>query len=379
MTSGLRIALCASAKTSGGGHVFAKNLIEAISRNEQVDSVTLFLHGGDGSAPMPHNVKVVNIPASRTKLLERLTRAGRLRRSVRQYELDVMIFPGTEISRAGSFLHIYWPLTVAPQEHEAVLALATTRIRRIRWWALRERIRFVSKRADATVYSSNYARNLYERQYPRLSRMPSKVIWPAPSLTDQALVAPNSNRRPAQILFVSHLYPYKKAVEMVIAFGMAVKTGLIDSELVIAGNPADSEYYELLKHAIDSTGIRDQIMVLGNVDQDKLKSLYQSADLFLFPSISENAGSFALIDAFRYGVPVMSSDRSSMPEMCGSSAIYFNPTNPTALSRLLVEFFNSEEMQKEYAVRSRKQFENYPTWEQISDSLVEFLSQLKRG
>jgi glycosyltransferase involved in cell wall biosynthesis len=78
----------------------------------------------------------------------------------------------------------------------------------------------------------------------------------------------------------------------------------------------------------------------GSVEDRDLPALYAMASVFCFPSYEEGFG-LPPLEAMACGVPVVVSDRSSLPEVCGNAGTYANPDDPeaiaTAIQSLLVD------------------------------------------
>jgi len=68
----------------------------------------------------------------------------------------------------------------------------------------------------------------------------------------------------------------------------------------------------------------DRFVFRGYVERDMLELLYSSALCFVYPTLNEGFG-YPPIEAMKYGTPVICSDTSSVPEVCGSGAAYFDP------------------------------------------------------
>lgn len=70
----------------------------------------------------------------------------------------------------------------------------------------------------------------------------------------------------------------------------------------------------------------DHFDFLGYVPEPQLEQLYHDAFCFIYPSLNEGFG-YPPLEAMRYGVPVLASPYSSIPEICQGAALYFNPTS----------------------------------------------------
>jgi glycosyltransferase involved in cell wall biosynthesis len=104
-----------------------------------------------------------------------------------------------------------------------------------------------------------------------------------------------------------------------------VHAGLPDIDLVIVGK-RDLGYSAALPE-------NDRIVVREEVDDRQLVALYRHASLFVFPSEAEGFG-LPLLDAVLFGLPTIASNRTSLPEVGGDLATYFDPTGPAAVGTL---------------------------------------------
>ena len=75
--------------------------------------------------------------------------------------------------------------------------------------------------------------------------------------------------------------------------------------------------------------------LLGFIDDAQLARLYQAASVFLFPSFEEGFG-IPVLEAMADGVPVVTSNVSSMPEVGGEAALYVDPHDPADIAQKVV-------------------------------------------
>lgn len=75
---------------------------------------------------------------------------------------------------------------------------------------------------------------------------------------------------------------------------------------------------------VNDLGLRERVRFLGYVSRQELKSLYENALAFVFPSLYEGFG-IPVIEAMACGAPVITSSQSSMPEIAGDAAILIDP------------------------------------------------------
>lgn len=103
-------------------------------------------------------------------------------------------------------------------------------------------------------------------------------------------------------------------------------------ELVIAG--IITPYIDLIKAEAQKHGVADRVKVLGPVSDDDKAWYYKNCRAFVFPSIAEGFG-LPVIEAMHFGKPVFVSNRTSLPEIAGDAAYYFESFEPEAMQQVL--------------------------------------------
>ena len=132
------------------------------------------------------------------------------------------------------------------------------------------------------------------------------------------------------------------------------------------------------------TGIRDNIfkyrvknpdrfVFLGYVDDDVLEQLYTDAYLFVYPSLNEGFG-YPPIEAMRYGVPVIASPLSSMAELCGAGALYFDPFSVEEIMNRMLMMMQPE-IYQEYSFKGQEQYKRVLEKQQKHlDELIDYIT-----
>ena len=96
---------------------------------------------------------------------------------------------------------------------------------------------------------------------------------------------------------------------------------------------------------IERSPRRQDIRVLGYVPEAALQRLYATASLLAFPSLDEGFG-IPVLDAMAWGVPVLTSNRSSLPEVAGEAAILADPQNQDELTFALRTLTEQEALRR---------------------------------
>jgi len=126
---------------------------------------------------------------------------------------------------------------------------------------------------------------------------------------------------PARLLYVGRTAPYKNIVGCVETLASLRDNG-INAELTIVGEP-DPRYPEV-SETVQRLGLDQVVNFTGHVADEQLQTLYRDASVFLFLSRYEGFG-LPPLEAMAHGVPVVSSDCTSMPEVLGDAALLVNP------------------------------------------------------
>jgi glycosyltransferase involved in cell wall biosynthesis len=140
------------------------------------------------------------------------------------------------------------------------------------------------------------------------------------------------------VLFVSSLWPYKNCDGLLKAFARAA---LPDHRLVVVGPGRDVAYVAELRALADSLGIADRVDWIGGVPLEETVHFYRAASVFAYPSHNETFG-LPILEAMAAGCPVVTSDRSAMPETAGGAALLADPEDPESIASALEDACGSE-------------------------------------
>jgi glycosyltransferase involved in cell wall biosynthesis len=129
-------------------------------------------------------------------------------------------------------------------------------------------------------------------------------------------------------------------------------------QLVFAGKK-DRNYLAIEERA-EGLGLEDNIHVLGFVSEGQKLWLFKNAKLYVFPSLSEGFGIPAL-EAMAYGLPVVASNKTAIPEVCGDAAAYFDPEDPDSIAKTILNVLGDEKLRARMIKEgyNRNQFYNW--------------------
>jgi glycosyltransferase involved in cell wall biosynthesis len=106
----------------------------------------------------------------------------------------------------------------------------------------------------------------------------------------------------------------------------------------------------------------------GWLEDDELDGLYAAATCVVLPSLAEGFG-LPVIEAMQRGVPVACSDRTSLPEVAGDAAIYFDPTDVDAIAAAIRRLMGDAALRERLVAAGRRQVERF-SWQRAGEQTL---------
>lgn len=163
----------------------------------------------------------------------------------------------------------------------------------------------------------------------------------------RSMPEPMRAAREPVILNVGAIQHRKNIVRLIHAFERVPEPW----RLVLAGSPNGYGAEQALA-AAERSPARSRIEITGYVSTQRLSAHYATASVFAFPSLDEGFG-MPVLEAMAQGVPVVSSNRSALPEVCGDAALLVDPSSEDELAEALVRLTSDEELRARMSLRGR--------------------------
>ncbi len=180
------------------------------------------------------------------------------------------------------------------------------------------------------------------------------------------------------VLFVGTLQPRKNIAGLIEAFA-SVK-GKVPSvkelQLVIVGKKG--WLYEEILQAPKKFDIKERVLFLDFVTDEDLPSLYSNAEVFVLPSLYEGFG-LPVLEAMKYGCPVITSNVSSLPEAGGEAALYIDPTNVKQMTGMIEKVLEDKSLREDMIKKGYEHVKKF-SWEKTAKKTLEILEEVaKKG
>jgi glycosyltransferase involved in cell wall biosynthesis len=135
------------------------------------------------------------------------------------------------------------------------------------------------------------------------------------------------------ILYVGNFSPHKNLKRLILAYNLLADHLKKEYSLVLGGGEAKT------------LGIRDTelLICIPYIAEEDLPILYSGAEIFIFPSLYEGFG-FPPLEAMACGCPVASSNTSSLPEVLGEAALFFDPGQIEEISCAIRRMLEDEDL-----------------------------------
>ncbi len=175
----------------------------------------------------------------------------------------------------------------------------------------------------------------------------------------------------AYFLFVSTLHPRKNIVNIIKAYNIFRTKNSEKRLLVFAGKKM--WWTSEMENEFQNSPFREDIIFTGRVSDEQLNGLYQNAHALLYPSLFEGFG-LPIIEAFKWKIPVITANNSSLPEVGGDAAVYCDANSPQSIADAMIKVENESTRQLLIA-NTQAQIEKF-NWNHSAKTVMEVINKI---
>ncbi len=216
----------------------------------------------------------------------------------------------------------------------------------------------LTRKADRIICISEHTRKTVLKHLgippERIHAVPiciqSRLSRPEPEKGLQYLKDFGIAKRP-YMFYPANFWPHKNHSMLLTAYGMFLaRNPHSPIDLVFTGALNGGE--GRIRRAVSQMGLSKQVHFLGFVPEEKLAAVWFGCEFLIFPSLYEGFG-IPVLEAMSIGKPVLCSDRTSLPEVAGDAALYFDPRNPQTLMESIEKITMDKALQRALVEKGR--------------------------
>jgi glycosyltransferase involved in cell wall biosynthesis len=372
---------------------FTKELLTALAKIDNRNEYSFFVDQQTATEnQFPQNVNLVTVPthvaptqAASSSGRRSISDLLKMTRAVAKHSLDLFFFPAIY-----SYFPVWNRAKIAVTIHDMTPARYARSVfpdKKLEFfWNLKEKIAL--HQSDRIVTVSHYSKQQIMK-YRGVAESLISIV--SEGAGDAFRVLPQDERREEilsryglsadrYLLNVGGISPHKNLRTLAKAFSLLVQDpSFSEYKLVLAGDfEKDSFYsdYNPLQDLVHRLQISDRVIFTGYVVDKDLAHLYNSAALFVFPSLQEGFG-LPAVEAMACGTPIVASNAGSLPEIIGDAGEFFDPADSNQLLDTIRRVLSNESLRHQMHDRGLERVQ-YFQWEksarqtlQIFESMIE--------
>ena len=178
-----------------------------------------------------------------------------------------------------------------------------------------------------------------------------------------------------KLFYLTSYYPHKN-LEVLVDLFDRYRDELSSVVLFLTIAPDQHAVAGKFLETIGRKGLNDRIVNIGPIPQESLGAYFRGMDALLMPTLLESfSGSY--IEAMHFGLPILTSDLDFAHEVCGDSAIYFDPWNVATIKDAILKFKNNPKSAEEMVSKGKSQLQDkFRSWDQIAETLLQDLREM---
>lgn len=357
------------AKGSGIG-TYTTNLLKELQEIDNSNSYSLFHCGDEWPKPINNNFSVTQLSTKHTGFFDNIY----IPNFIEKNNIDIYHIP-----QNGIGLNDNIPCKKIVTIHDLIPYILPETVGKGYLKRFLETVPTIISLSDAIITVSEYSKSDILRMFPNFDK---NKIYVTPLAADTCykpldkkkcltLVQQRFNFKNNYILYIGG-FSSRKNVKMIIdSFIRCKKDFTKDINLLIVGSLRD-EGIALKEYSDNYPG--NNIIFTEYVEDSFMNTLYNGSSLFVYPSFYEGFG-LPPLEAMNCGVPVITSNTSSIPEVVGDSGILIDPNSIDDLSSNMVKIINNADFAQSLSQKGLDRSKNF-TWKATAEKTVTAYSML---
>ena len=222
----------------------------------------------------------------------------------------------------------------------------------------------VARQLDPIIVVSENTRKDLARDFKIDISKTRKVLHGIDHLTFRPIE--KIKRKPNQLITTASAdVPLKGLIYLIRAYDLLLKD-FPELELVVIGKLREGP----TSKELDKKGIKEKVKFVSDLTSDEIAQLYAESTIAVSPSVYEGFG-FPAGEAMSCGIPLVSTNGGSLPEVVGDAGIVVNHSDPYSLYKGIKELLDDDEKRLMYGKMGRDRVLDKFTWERAARELVD--------
>lgn len=172
-------------------------------------------------------------------------------------------------------------------------------------------------------------------------------------------------------VFVGALSPRKNVARLITAFQQFQKVSKLDYRLVIVGEPMFMTTD--IKEALNNLESKELVVFTGRLQIDRLRLVVGSAVALTYVPYFEGFG-IPIVEAMRCHIPIIASNRTSIPEVAGDAAIYVDPFDIESMANAMKLVAIDPKLRDALAAKSAVRAQEF-SWDKTAEELFKAMEE----
>jgi glycosyltransferase involved in cell wall biosynthesis len=251
------------------------------------------------------------------------------------------------------------------------------------WFVLHKYLAMpAAKKSSFIITPSDYALQTVH-QYAGISLDKLVRIYEAPKNLD---FIETNNNDPLLAGFIHTKYIFhvgvfekrKNLLNLIKAYDILIKNGneYEQIKLVLAGKGtgrAESDVSSELLTLINELGLNNQVILTGYLTDVQLKTTYQNAFMYVFPSINEGFG-IPVLEAFKARIPLLVANNSCLPEIGGDAVMQFDPFNVKDIAEKMQRVIDNVDIRNDLIAKGDVRLK-YFSWKEAAQEFLKVFAR----
>src|SRR3989339_325296 len=173
------------------------------------------------------------------------------------------------------------------------------------------------------------------------------------------------------LFYPANTWPHKNHINLLKAFKI-LKNIHPDLYLVFTGK--ESNAHDNIREFINTNKLQDHVKYLGHIIREDMPYIYLNAEMLVFPSLFEGFG-IPLVEAMKSRCPIVASNNTSIPEIAGNAALFFDPNNPRDIAEKINEVLNNNKLREKLIQNGFLRAKNF-SYQNSAKSIINTLEQI---